>query len=122
MDFSNLLFEYDEMLDQTLKIVKSGIEDYHEYIHVDVSNRFIIFKADETPKISIMFQCNNATDAKEIIHKDAKQYNRPSYVSYMIVDLTSIIPSFLKIGTLRKHNDKSTYEMFYASELLKNIS
>lgn len=109
----DILFEYNEMLNDILKIINKKIFDkidHHHLIHINIQCQLVVLCLVDS--INIIGQCTTREEAIKIIKSDYQSIYDP----YMIIDMASITPHFVKYGKLTKSGG-ADYELFCPEEL-----
>lgn len=124
MSCENSLFEYDKMLDDILELSDEKIHTgmgylSHRLLHIHIKHQFVIVNEGLTD-VTIINQCDSELEAKDIIKGHIKDMNydlnddMTEYIKYMVIDLNTITPYFLKLGKLRK-SIKSKFNVYEIS-------
>lgn len=94
------LFQYDKMLEEVISLGWYNYDDYCELVKINVRKRYLLLN-----KFKIIGQY----DSKDEIDINKKR----KHEIYIIVDMESVVPYFLKYGSLRGEIDPcADYEIF----------
>lgn len=87
----DILFEYNDVLIEMMNILNK--DDDHRFVYFKPKKRIVVI---ELANMNVVGQCSTVEEARQIIKSD----KRDPYDTYMIVNMASITPHFIKYGRL----------------------
>lgn len=102
----NVLYEYNRVMQEMLNLSDSKLFErciQHQLVPINIEARFVILKYDSDDlEFSLLYQCDSQSEAVDIMKDYDENDGIEEYDYYMIIDLRTVVPHFLKYGRFRQ--------------------